>query len=59
MRSHQNLSYLINGLIVIKTLICKISPNPPPNLSLPKGGITPIWQRRARGDFLMTVSIQF
>ncbi len=29
---------LINGLIIIKTLICKI----PPNLPLLKGGITPL-----------------
>ena len=39
----------------LKTLICKI----PPNLPLLKGGITPLWQRGARGDFLMTMSIQF
>ena len=36
------------------TLICKI----PPNLPLPKGGITPLWQRGARGDLPMLVSIQ-
>jgi hypothetical protein len=34
---------VINSLIIIKTLTCKI----PPNLPLPKGGITPRWQRGA------------
>ena len=46
---------LISSLRIIGTLICKI----PPNLPFPKGGITPLWQRGAREDFLMTVSIQF
>jgi len=46
---------VINSLIVITTLICEI----PPYLPFPKGGITPLWQRGARGDFLMTISIQF
>ena len=30
-----------NSLKIVKTSICKI----PPNLPLPKGGITPLWQR--------------
>src|SRR4030042_4715091 len=55
--------FIINSLIIITTLICKIPPNLPlPAFSrekTPKGGITPLWQRGARGDFLMTMSIQF
>jgi hypothetical protein len=46
---------LINSLKIVTTLIHKI----PPNLPFPKGGITPLWQRGARGDFPMRVSIQF
>jgi hypothetical protein len=32
---------VINNLKIVKTPICKI----PPNLPLPKGGITPLWKR--------------
>jgi hypothetical protein len=46
---------IISSLTTITTFICKI----PPNLPFPKGGMTPLWQRGARGDFLMTMSIQF
>jgi hypothetical protein len=45
----------MNSLKIVTTSICKI----PPNLPLPKGGITPLWQRGERGDFPMLVSIQF
>jgi hypothetical protein len=45
----------INSLIIITTLIYKI----PPNLPFPKEGVTPLWQRGARGDFPVFMSIQF
>jgi hypothetical protein len=45
----------INSLKIITTMICKI----PPHLPFLKGGITPLWQRGARGDFILFMSIQF
>jgi hypothetical protein len=45
---------VMNSLIIMTTLIRKI----PPHLPFSKGGITPLWQRGARGDFPMSVSIQ-
>jgi hypothetical protein len=44
----------INNLKIVTTSIFKI----PPNLPLPKGGNTPLWQRGGRGDFPMVMSIQ-
>ena len=46
---------MINIPKIVMTSICKI----PPTLPFPKGGITPLWQRGVRGDFLMPMSIQF
>jgi hypothetical protein len=46
---------LTNILKIVKTSICKI----PPTFPFLKGGIAPLWQRGARGDFSMTMSIQF
>ena len=43
-----------NNLKIVTTSICKI----PPDLPFSKGGITPLWQRGARGDFPMLISIQ-
>ena len=48
------LSSFMNSLTIMTTLICKI----PPHLPFPKGGITPLWQRGARGDFLANMSTQ-
>jgi len=45
----------INSLIIVTTLIYKI----PPDLPFPKEGGTPLCQRGARGDFPMSMSIQF
>jgi len=36
-------------------VFCKI----PPHLPFPKGGITPLWQRGARGDFLKICLINY
>ena len=44
--------FFINTLIIIKTLFYKI----PPHLPFPKGGITPLWQRGAGGDFAVDVN---
>ncbi len=38
---------ITNQSIIITTSIDKI----PPTLPFPKGGVTPLWQRGARGDF--------
>ena len=49
-RNRENISprdRLATSLKIVRTLICKISPN----LPLPKGGINPLWKRGARGDF--------
>ncbi len=52
-----------NSLIIIATLIDKIPPTLPlpafGRKKIPKGGVTPLWQRGARGDFPMSMSIQF
>jgi hypothetical protein len=53
---------VMNSLIIMTTLIRKIPPHlplpAPGRKNIPKGGITPLWQRGARGDFPMSVSIQ-
>jgi hypothetical protein len=51
----QDLWHLIKSLIIVTTLIYKIPPTlplpAPGRENTPKGGITPLWQRGARGDF--------
>jgi hypothetical protein len=53
----------IKSLIIVTTLIYKIPPTlplpAPGRENIPKGGITPLWQRGARGDFPTLMSILF
>jgi hypothetical protein len=46
---------MINNLKMEMISICKI----PTAFPFTKGGITPLWQSGARGDFPMPMSIQF